>query len=328
MTRKIIFLISIVFSLIALTAFATAVLPGAVWQNGLSTLTFVKGGSAFFNIAVISAAPPTRVDISLVDSSDSVLRNFGSFSATDGWYYSTVTVNPADYNGLGGTFYVRVAATDSSGDVDYTTLTLIVTQQAPVVSNIPDVTLNAGDSLQAFDLDNYVTDADDAVSSMRWSVAGNDTSVSVSISSSNVVTISANSGYTGTRTLTFTATDPSGASSSDAVAVTVNPAGTPLPSASDADDLTIHSLNIKVVDGNFLLIRNRGSSLDGLRVTLDLESADSEEQVFRMDLDRNTVTYKQLDFGGIESGTYLAKIGIQSSDDDFDESGYLVVDIA
>jgi len=328
MARKISFLTSIIISVLALTAITAAVLPSAVWQNGLDSLTMVKGSSAFFNVAVITSTPPQDVSINLVNSNGAVLRNFGSFNDPSGWFTLTITVNPSDYNNLGGTFYIRVSASDSSGDSDLATLVLIVTQQAPVISNIPDVTMNAGDSLQAFDLDGYVSDADDSIASLGWSVTGNNSNVLVTIAANNVVTINANSSFTGTRVLTFTVVDPSGATATDTVTVTVQPAGSLLLSDSDGD-VTIHSLNFEVVDGSYLLIRNKGSNLDELRVSLEIEAAGSTEQVWTMNLNRNTVTYKKLDIEslGLESGAYLARLEVSSGDDDFKESAYLVAEL-
>lgn len=319
----------IVLALAIVSVIAIAVqIFGPVWSNGLPIISIVKGQSATFSVDLGAVNPPISYSVDLYDTmTNQFVGNVKSATSNAQAFTDTITVSPANYNNLGRTYRVQITAYDSAGINAFDeSLTLIVTQQAPVVSNIPDVTMNAGDSLQAFDLDNYVTDADDPISSMTWSVTGNDTNVSVSIDAQNLVTINANSSFTGAQTLTFTATDPSGASSSDNVVVTVNPAGTILPSTL-TKDVTVHNLNLEVVDGNYLLIRNRGSRLEDLRVTFDLEATGSTEQIFRMDLNRNTVTYKKLDVESINPGTYLARIEVQSSNDDFDESGYLVADL-
>lgn len=335
MAKKIITLPAfIVLALAAVSIIAIAAqIFGPVWSNGLPVMSITKGQSATFSFDLGSVNPPITYSVDLYNTANNqLISNIKSASNGAKAFTDTITVNPADYNNLGGSYRVEITAVDAVGVNAYDeSLMLIVTQQAPVVSNIPDVTLNAGTSVQPFQLNNYVTDADDPISSLTWSIVGNDTNVSASIDTlnSNQVTITANENFTGTQTLTFTATDPSGATSSDNVTVTVLPFGSPLPgtTSSTAKSVTIHNLNLEVSDGNFLMIRNRGNRLDGLRLNFNVEAAGSQEQFFTMDLDSNTLSYKPLDFEGIAPGTYLAKVDVSDANDDFSESTYMLVDV-
>ncbi|WP_456407978.1 Ig-like domain-containing protein, partial [Caldithrix abyssi] len=72
-------------------------------------------------------------------------------------------------------------------------------------------------------LDDYVSDPDNADSEMSWTYAGNKELI-VSIDANRVATISTpDSNWNGSETITFTATDPGGLSDSDTARFTVNP---------------------------------------------------------------------------------------------------------
>jgi len=90
----------------------------------------------------------------------------------------------------------------------------------PVVSTIPDKTINEGDTA-TLNLDDYVTDPDNAKSELTWTCSVNN-KVGVSINpTTHVVTLSASAGWHGDETLTFTARDTGGLSSSASIKVTV-----------------------------------------------------------------------------------------------------------
>ncbi len=131
-----------------------------------------------------------------------------------------------DYNGL--------------GDKDYQDLVFMIAYGAapccvPTVSDIPDQTIWVGDSFNTINLDDYVTDCDDADSDITWSCSGQ---VNLTCSINNrVATISYPSGWTGSETITFTATDPDGHSDSDDATFTVQPNECPI--VSDIPNQTI-----------------------------------------------------------------------------------------
>ena len=86
----------------------------------------------------------------------------------------------------------------------------------PVVSDIPDQTIQEGESFSTINLDEYVTDPDNTDEEMTWTHSGN-SDLSVDINEiSRVATITAPyPEWAGAETITFTATDPGALSSSD-----------------------------------------------------------------------------------------------------------------
>jgi hypothetical protein len=90
----------------------------------------------------------------------------------------------------------------------------------PIVSNIPDQTINQGGSFATLDLDDYVTDVDNTLSEITWDYSGN-TDLTVNIDSDHIVTITIPTDWFGAETITFTATDPGMLSDSDDATFTV-----------------------------------------------------------------------------------------------------------
>ena len=97
----------------------------------------------------------------------------------------------------------------------------------PVVSDIPDQTIDEGGSFATISLDNYVSDVDHTDAEMTWTYSGN-MELTVSINANRVATIGIpDPDWSGSETITFTATDPGELSDSDAATFTVIPANTP-----------------------------------------------------------------------------------------------------
>jgi len=91
----------------------------------------------------------------------------------------------------------------------------------PVVANIPNQTIQEGNSFATIQLDNFVTDPDNVDSEISWSYTGNN-ELSISIDGNRIATITTpNSEWNGSETITFIATDPEGDSGSDDVIFTV-----------------------------------------------------------------------------------------------------------
>jgi photosystem II stability/assembly factor-like uncharacterized protein len=108
----------------------------------------------------------------------------------------------------------------------------------PVVSDIPDQTINEGESFATIALDDYVDDPDNTDAQMVWTHSGN-VELTVSISAARVATIGIpNPDWSGSETITFTATDPGPLSDSDAATFTVN-AVNDAPVVSGIPDQTI-----------------------------------------------------------------------------------------
>ncbi len=97
----------------------------------------------------------------------------------------------------------------------------------PVVTDIPDQTINEGQTFATVTLDNFVSDLDDPDASLTWTASGQ-SQLFVSISPARVATISTpNPDWFGAETITFRATDGDGQFDVDAATFTANPVNDP-----------------------------------------------------------------------------------------------------
>ncbi len=138
---------------------------------------------------------------------------------------ATITANNSDWN---GTDQVTFTATDPDGEFDSDEVTFEVTavNDFPVVSDIPDQSVAEGAAFATINLDDYVTDIDNAINTMNWTASGQ-SNLSVDITD-RVATITANDGnWNGDETITFQAADPSGGTDSDQATFTVTPVNDP-----------------------------------------------------------------------------------------------------
>ena len=107
----------------------------------------------------------------------------------------------------------------------------------PVVGDIPDQIITAGETFLNISLDDYVEDPDDADSEISWTYSGN-TELMVSIMD-RVASISVtDSSWTGQETITFKATDPGSKFDEDAASFSVT-AENGQPVVSDIPDQSI-----------------------------------------------------------------------------------------
>ncbi|MCB9059806.1 MAG: tandem-95 repeat protein [Calditrichae bacterium] len=92
---------------------------------------------------------------------------------------ATITTPNADWNGAET---ITFTATDPGNlsDSDAATFTVNAINDAPVIADIPNQTINEGSSFTTINLDTYVSDVDNADSEMTWTYSGN-TSLGVSI---------------------------------------------------------------------------------------------------------------------------------------------------
>jgi len=146
------------------------------------------------------------------------------------WTYSgnsSLTISIVDHvatitpqTGWTGSETITFRATDPGGLYDEDSVTFYVTNQPPVVSDIPDQTIQPGGSFEKIPLDDYVTDPDNTDKELSWTYSGN-SSLTVSIVN-HVATITPQTGWTGSETITFRATDPVGLYDEDSVVFTIN----------------------------------------------------------------------------------------------------------
>ena len=149
---------------------------------------------------------------------------------------ATITANDPNWN---GTDMVTFTATDPEGESDSDPATFEVTavNDAPVVGDILNQEVAEGSAFATIDLDNFVTDIDNTITSMTWTSTG-ESNLIVDITG-RVATIKVNDeDWNGSETITFQAEDPDGGTDSDQAAYTVTAVNDP-PVVSDISNQTI-----------------------------------------------------------------------------------------
>ncbi len=83
---------------------------------------------------------------------------------------ATITVNDPEWN---GSETITFQAEDPDGETgsDQATFTVTMVNDSPVIDDIPNQTIAEGESFTPIILDNFVTDADDADSTLTWTAA-------------------------------------------------------------------------------------------------------------------------------------------------------------
>ena len=225
---------------------ATVTYP-AGW-TGSETITFRAtdpGGlydeaSVVLTVSTQDNQAPVLVDIP--DQSVRIGRNFSQISldfyVTDpdhsdmelSWTYSGssfLTVSIIDHvatispqAGWTGSETVIFRVTDPDGLYDEDSAGFSVTNEPPVVNEIPNQTISLNGVFSEISLDLYVTDPDHSDNELSWSYSGG-TALSVSIFD-HVAVITPQTGWTGTETITFRAVDPGGLYDEDSVDFTVS----------------------------------------------------------------------------------------------------------
>jgi hypothetical protein len=121
---------------------------------------------------------------------------------------ATVTVPDEDWNGS-ETIVFRATDNDQTNPLsaeDAAIFAVIAVNDAPVVTTIPDQTIEFGKSFEAVDLDSYVSDVETADENIAWTSSGN-TNLSVTITNRIASIEVINASWYGKETITFTATD-------------------------------------------------------------------------------------------------------------------------
>lgn len=207
------------------------------------------------------------------------------------------------------TFAYYLIQEESIIDVGLVTIRVNPASDPPVISDVPDQTIEEGASFATINLDNYVTDADNTLVQMTWSYSGN-TQLTVSISTDRIATITIpNLNWNGSETITFTATDPGGSSDSDAAIFTVN-AVNDAPVAADDSYTTSEDtpLNVLTVDG----VLKNDSDIDGDALTAELDASPSNGSLI-LNADGSFTYTPNADFFGTDSFTYKSNDGTADS---------------
>jgi len=245
---------------------ATIGIPDIYW-NGSETITFTAtdpGGLSDSDAATFTVSsendPPVVSDIP--DQAIEEGENFSTISLDEfvadpdhedseiTWTYSgnvqltvsivnrVATVGIPDEN-WNGAETITFTATDPGNlsNSDAAVFSVAAVNDAPVVEDIPDQTVQEGQTFALIVLDDYVSDADHSDSQIAWVYSGNsELTVDIINRVANIGIPDEN--WFGSETITFTATDPGELSDSDAVVFSVT-AVNDAPVVSGIHDQTI-----------------------------------------------------------------------------------------
>ncbi len=133
---------------------------------------------------------------------------------------------PTEAQGPNAYTFDVVVSDGSLTDSETITITVNEVNVAPVVNDIPDQTIAEGDTFATINLDDYVSDVDNADADMTWTYSGNIELTVTIVDRVATITIP-DENWNGAETITFTATDPGALSDSDDATFTVTPAQQP-----------------------------------------------------------------------------------------------------
>ena len=168
-----------------------------------------------------SSFQPVNLDNYVTDANDPIDQLTWSATGNSALSVSidpsthTASIDVPDIN-WNGSETIVFKATDpaSASSEDAATFTLTPVNDPPVIGDIPNQTINSGESFSTITLDNFVTDVDNAKSELTWEITGN-TQLTPTVDGSRIATINQPAKWVGSEKLTFTVKDPSNASASD-----------------------------------------------------------------------------------------------------------------
>ena len=140
-----------------------------------------------------------------------------------------------------GSAKIKFTATDGEYASASTTANFVVKpiNDAPVLKKIPDQTIEEKNEFESISLTDYVTDVDDDVMKLKWTVSGNkDLKFDIDKYGSANIKIP-NEYWNGSETVTFTVTDPAGASAKTTAKFTVKSVNDPPEFVQEVQDQTI-----------------------------------------------------------------------------------------
>jgi hypothetical protein len=198
------------------------------YNTAAAQIDFVSP-DAVFHATVSTGDPNIGEDISMDPGADSPGTANASFVFTfnvtgvDGLIeIDTACVRPANHVTYVDENSTAVPVTFTKGIVTVGTPLF-----PPVVTDIPDQTINEGQTFATIDLNDFVSDLDDPDASLNWTASGQ-SQLSVSISPAKIATISIpNADWFGSEVITFRATDGDLQFDEDAATFTVNPVNDP-----------------------------------------------------------------------------------------------------
>lgn len=121
---------------------------------------------------------------------------------------------------------VWLKVTDDENGVGLDSATVVIDNEPPVVTQIPNQSMRKGESFKAITLDDYVTDPDNADDQIIWSVADNN-HVNIVITNRVAKVAVINTNWVGSDTVLFIAKDPGDRADTSATIFSVTPGNQP-----------------------------------------------------------------------------------------------------
>ncbi|MCP4580898.1 MAG: hypothetical protein GY839_04725, partial [candidate division Zixibacteria bacterium] len=212
-----------------------------------------------------------------------------------------ISAPDADWTGAEVITFV-VTDPGSLNDLDPAQFTVTAVNDAPILADIPDQTINEGATFVTISLDDFVSDVDNLDSEMSWGFIGQN-ELTVSIDVNRIVTITIpGTNWNGNETITFTATDPGTLADSDAATFIVSAVNDD-PVVSDIPDQTIG-------EGSTFVTVNLDSyvtDLDNLASDMTWSYANNTDLIVSIDVNRvATISIPDIDWNGFEAITFRA----------------------
>ena len=137
---------------------------------------------------------------------------------------------------------------DNTSNIALVNLTINIQNDAPEVDDIPDQTIDEGDTFVTINLDDYVSDEEDLDADITWTYIG-ETDLAVDITDRVATIIIPNTDWFGVETITFTATDSGTLFAEDDVIFEVlnvndGPVVTNIPDQTIAEGETFLTINL------------------------------------------------------------------------------------
>lgn len=151
--------------------------------------------------------------------------------------FETIGQTPQQSYAQGERHTIWLKVVDDDGGVGLDSAQVIIANEPPMISQIPAQSIIKGQSFSQINLDDFVSDPDNADDQIQWQVIGNDY-VNVSITNRIAKITVKNTQWVGTDTVQFIATDPGSRSDSSSTTFTVQPSNQP-PRIDQIADQTI-----------------------------------------------------------------------------------------
>lgn len=164
---------------------------------------------------------------------------------TQDWKYDITGINPTRVFEKKGVYNIHLKVVDKDGGADSTTTYINITNYAPEIINLSDISVEEGSTFNPINLNQYVNDPDQDETTLIWQVSGIDV-MTVTLQN-NVLTVTPpHNEWSGKDTLSLVVTDAGQLQDSIQIVFYVIPVNDPpqwvseIPDTSFAEDDTIY----------------------------------------------------------------------------------------